>query len=244
MKRAPLILVQGLYLSPGRRSSQRLSRAFGARSEAVAQHGENHGVLGYEQIGGLDKAVANLLLRLARGTAPAVDAVELFEIDEEVLQRTLARQAGRSAWQQMAGCAGHGFDVERSFFLIGKERLLVDGPIAGQRVLWFGRGLDSIGEEEFFAHYTGHHGPLVAGNAAVLGIRRYRQVAKDRDDLCEPLREVGLGQSPPPPVFAELAMAPPPFDLASLRARRRATRDIKADEKRHIDFRRSMLLLV
>ena len=244
MKGAPLVLVQGLFLSSGRRSSQRISSAFAARSESIAQHRDGNGLLGYEQIGGLDKAVANLLLRRVRGTAPAVDAVELFEIDEQVLQRALARQAGRSAWQQMAGCAGHGFDVERSFVLIGKERLLVDGPLAGQRVLWFGRGLEQLSEDEFAAHYTGHHGPLVAGNAAVLGIRSYRQVANDRDDLCNPLREVGLGQARPPAVFAELTMVTPPFDLASLRARRRATRDIKADEKRHIDFGHSMLLLV
>jgi hypothetical protein len=33
------------------------------------------------------------------------------------------------------------------------------------------------------------------------------------------------------------------MNLASLRARRNAAREIKQDEKRHIDFGRSMLLL-
>jgi hypothetical protein len=83
----------------------------------------------------------------------------------------------------------------------------------------------------------------VAGNAQALGVRRYRQVASEQDTLCDSLRELGLGQANPPAVFAELVMGTPPLNIASLRARRLATREIKADEKRHIDFARSMLLL-
>ena len=98
-------------------------------------------------------------------------------------------------------------------------------------------------DAQFVAHYTGHHGPLVARHARVLGLRRYRQVPGEKGGLCEQLRELGLGCGEAPAVFAELYAGAPPMDPASLRARRDATREIKQDEKRHIDFGRSMLLL-
>ena len=89
-----------------------------------------------------------------------------------------------------------------------------------------------------------HHGPLVASYAQPLGLRRYWQVPNERDELCDCLRGLGLGQAAAPPVFAELVMGTPPINPASLRLRRIANRAIVADEKRHIDFSQSMLLLV
>ena len=244
MTESMLFLVQGLFFENAGKPPAGLATLFRERSAAVAEYGESLGVQSYEPIDGGNRAIANRLLRMARGTAPAVDAVEIFEVDERTLRQSLTRRPGQEAWKIMAGCAAVGFDVGHSFILIGRLRLLIDGPAAGQRVLWFGHGLRQLSEDEFIAHYTGHHGPLVAGHASVLGICRYRQVANDEDDLCNSLRELGLGRAPPPPVFAELAMTAPPMSLQSFRARRTATRAIKADEKRHIDFSRSMLLLV
>ena len=107
----------------------------------------------------------------------------------------------------------------------------------------FGNGLDQLSRAEFIAHYTTRHGPLVAGYAPVIGLRSYRQVPAEQEELCDALRELGLGRAPSPAVFAELTMGAPPFSLSAIRARRTATREIKVDEKRHIGFGRSMLLL-
>ena len=112
-----------------------------------------------------------------------------------------------------------------------------------QRVLWFGNGLAHLSEAEFIDHYTGRHGPLVAGHAEALGLRRYRQVPAERGGLREPLRDLGLGKAASPAVFAELEMGRPSLSRGGLRAWRAATREISADEKHHIDFSRSMLLL-
>lgn len=243
MGESTFFLVQGLFLPSAEKSSRHLTNAMKERATAIEEHGDALGVLGYEQISGANREMANRFLRLARGTAQAVDAVEVFEVDKKRLRRSLTKKSGRDDWQAMACCAGYGFDASRCFILMGRLRLLVDGPVTGQRVLWFGRGLHSLSDDEFIEHYTGHHGPLVARNAEVLGIRRYQQVANDEDELCDPLRELGLGQAQPPPVFAELAMGAPPLNLKSLRARRSATQAIKTDEKRHIDFPASMLLL-
>ena len=221
-----------------------ISLAHSMRTKAIAVHGENLGVRHYEWVEGKGKLLANSFLRLARGTAQPVDAVEIIELDEEAIRNSLIDKSVRAGWKKMLSCAPYGFDPKRSFILIGKLRQLVSGPMTGQRVLWFGCGLGQLSEAEFVAHYTGHHGPLVAENAHPLGIRRYRQVVSEQESLCESLRELGLGQAIPPPVFAELVMGKPPFNLACFQSRRVAKREIKADEKRHIDFPRSMLLLV
>jgi hypothetical protein len=221
-----------------------ISLAHSMRTKAIAVHGEKLGVRHYEWVEGKDKLLANSFLRLARGTAQPVDAVEIIELDEEAIRNSLLDNSVRACWKKTLSCTPYGFDPIRSFILIGKLRQLVSGPMVGQRVLWFGCGLSQLSEAEFVAHYTGHHGPLVAESAHPLGIRRYRQVASEQESLCDSLRELGLGQATPPPVFAELVMGKPPFNLACFHARRVATREIKADEKRHIDFPRSMLLLV
>jgi hypothetical protein len=243
MMESNLILVHGLFGSKETMLRGGISQVCASRAEAVAERGEALGVRHYEWLEGSGKAFANRLLRLARGTARPVDALEIIELDEQAIRAALADDSARLGWQQMLGCAPYGLDPQRSFILIGKSRPLVSGPGTGQRVLWFGCGLSQLSEAEFIAHYTGHHGPLVAGNAQALGVRRYRQVASEQGTLCDSLRELGLGQANPPPVFAELVMGTPPLNLSSLRARRLATREIKADEKRHIDFARSMLLL-
>lgn len=214
-----------------------------SRAAAVAAHGEAVGVRHYEWIDGGRRALANRLLRLARGTASPVDALEIIEFDPGALRVSLAEESTRDLWREMASCELHGFDPERSFILIGRQRQLLSGTREGQRVLWFGNGISTLSEAEFVAHYTGRHGPLVAENAQSLGVCWYRQVASEQDALCESLRELGFGQATPPAVFAELVMGTPPLNLSSLRARRLATRAIKADEKRHIDFPHSMLLL-
>ena len=74
-------------------------------------------------------------------------------------------------------------------------------------------------------------------------MKSYLQVPSEQSGRCDLLRKLGLGLAPPPAVFARLVMGAPPLSLSALRARRAATREIKADEERHIDFARSMLLL-
>ena len=238
-----LILVHGLFRLADA-SARRDSGADRARrSEAFAEYGAALGVRDYDWVDGSKKAMANRLLRLARGTAPAVDAVEIVGLDAASFRASLLEDSTRAQWREMASCTPDGFDATRSFVLIGAPLQLLEGAASGQRVIWFGRGLAELSEAEFVAHYTGRHGPLVAGYAKYLGLRRYRQVPAGAAALCETLRELGLGQANAPAVFAELVVGPPRLTLASLRARRRATREIKIDEQRHIDFQRSMLLL-
>ncbi len=183
------------------------------------------------------------MLRQARGTAPAVDALEIFELERKAARLSLADGNRREDWRRAAACSAGGFDTARSFFLLGRLRVLVDGAAAGQRLFWFGRGLAQMTEQAFVEHYTARHGPLVAGHAPLLGIGRYRQVADEESTLRGPLMELGLGLASPPPVFAEMAVGVPPLGFSSLRQRRTVTRAIRADEQRHIDFARSMLWL-
>jgi hypothetical protein len=240
---ASLILVQGLFTTAETSAAGGTGNIRARRAKAFAEYGEALGVRGYEWVDGHGKALVNRMLRMARGTARAADAVEIIELEEEAVRASLADKSARGRWQKMAACAPYDLDSARSFILMGKPRQLLEDSASGQRVLWFGRGLGHLSEAEFVAHYTGHHGPLVAGYAHAIGLRRYRQVPGEEGALCGSLRELGLGQAAAPAVFAELVMGRPPLRLASLRERRVASREIKADEKRHIDFHRSMLLL-
>lgn len=208
-----------------------------------AEYGSVLGVRDYEWVEGRGKVLANHLLRLARGTERAVDAVEIIELDAATVRASLVDESARALWQKVASCSPYGFDATRSFILMGAPRQLLEGSANGQRLLWLGRGLSQISEAEFVAHYTGRHGPLVASYAQQMGLRRYRQVPNEQDALCDELRQLGLGQATAAAVFAELVMGVPPLNLASLRVSRRGASEIKADEKRHIDFSRSMLLL-
>lgn len=239
MMQARLTLVHGVFAR-----NKATMPDHSVRARAIAEHGETLGVCDYEWISGRKKRLANRFLQRARGTARAVDAIEIIEMDEVKVRTSLADASTRALWQQILSCAPYELDTARSFILIGTARPRVEGPAAGQRLLWFGRGSDDLTEAEFIDHYIGHHGPLVATYAQALGLRRYRQIACEQDALCDSLRELGLGQAAAPPVFAELFMGTPPFSPASIRLRRTANREIKADEKRHIDFSQSMLLLV
>lgn len=234
-----LVLVHGLFFPNDTTVADRVRRA-----RAVADYGESLGVCGYEWVSGRRKKLANKFLRRARGTAPAVDAVEIIELNEAIVRDSLEDESARTRWREMLGCELYGIDTARSFTLVGKPRQLIEGPAKGQRVLWFGCGSSELSEAEFVAHYIGHHGPLVAGYARPLGLRWYRQLPGEKAEICDSLRDLGLGTAIAPPVFAELVMGVPPLTLASLRVRRTASREIEADEKRHIDFPRSMLLLV
>lgn len=211
-------------------------RAYGELADAL-------GVVAYQWLDGRGRGPANRLLRRLRGTARPVDAVEIISIDEAALGRSLANAGGRSRWQAIAGCEPGGFDPARSFILMGMPIPLLEGGRAGQKLLWFGNGLDHLSQADFVTHYTTCHGPLVAGHAQAIGLRSYLQVPAQRTGLCDSLRELGLGQAVPPAVFAMLVVGAPPFGLPMLRARRAAKREIKADERRHIDFANSMLLL-
>ena len=235
---ARLILVHGLFARNKTIAPDNIARA-----RAIAEHGKTLGVCKYEWVSGRNKRLANRFLRRARGTAPAVDAVEIIELNEAEVRVSLADESARAQWQQILSCEPYGLDSVRSFVLMGAERQQFEGPAKGQRLLWFGRGLGELSEAEFIEHYTGHHGPLVASYAKLQGLRRYRQVASEQNALCDSLRKLGLGQALAPPVFGELFMGMPPLGPSSLRMRRIANKEIEADEKRHIDFSHSMLLL-
>lgn len=233
---AELVLVRGVIM--GRRG-----KTPKGGPGAVTEHAAALGVRSCEWLDGSARLWANRALRRMRGTAPPVDAVEIVTLDRVALQASLDSHSGRALWREAAGCGSRCIDSERSFILMGESRLQLEGPAQGQRVIWLGNGLAELDRQAFIDHYTKHHGPLVAGYADLIGLRRYRQVPDEEAELCAALRDLGLGRASPPAVFGELFMGTPPFTLSALRARRAATREIAADEKRHIDFSRSMLLL-
>jgi hypothetical protein len=236
------VLVQGLYSQEGNASGR--FNAVGARRwQGFTEHAEALGVVSYEWLDGRGRGLANRLLRRMRGTAHPVDAVEVIAINEAALHESLASEAGRARWQEVAGCASGGFDTARSFILMGQPIRLLEGESSGQKVLWFGNGLDHLSQAEFVKHYTTRHGPLVAGHAPAIGLHSYLQVPAEQGELCDALREQGLGQAIPPAVFARLIVGAPTLSFSMLRARRAANREIEADERRHIDFATSMLLL-
>ena len=243
MPKPSLVLIHGLFALREADVSVAAVSAQEHRERAFREHGATLGVSDYEWVNGRGKGVANRLLRLARRTAPAPDAVEIIELDEAAFRASLVKKSAQERWREIASCEPYGLDAARSFILIGSPIQLLEGCARGQRVLWFGRGLSHLSDAEFVAHYTGHHGPLVAAHARPLGLRWYRQVPGEEGELCAALRGLGLGQANAPAVFAELIAGTPPLSIASLRARRRANREIATDEKRHIDFPRSMLLL-
>ena len=238
-----LVLVHGLVADrrAGPRRDPQEARA--RRAAAVAAHGDALGVRAHTLHDGRRRVVANLVTRTARGTARAPDAVEVTEFDEAAVRAALADPSGRARLEAMAGCEAAGFDPARSFVLAGAPRRLVEGTGDGQRVLWFGYGSGHRGQAEFIEHYTHHHGTLVARHAHLLGLRSYLQVPQEQPGLCASLHALGLGVAPAPPVFAALVIGRTPLDPARWGARRSAVREIRADERQHIDFRRSMLLL-
>jgi hypothetical protein len=234
--------VQGLY-NAERTVSKRSAEARRQRRRAFSEQAAALGVVSYESLDGRGRGVANRLLRRMRRTARPVDAVEVIGVNEAALGRALANEAGRARWQDVAGCESGGFDPARSFILMGRPIRLLEGTKAGQKVLWFGNGLGHLSQAEFVKHYTTRHGPLVAGHAHAIGLRSYLQVPAQHSELCAALRELGGGQAIPPAVFAQLIVGVPSLSLPALRARRAANREIEADERRHIDFAKSMLLL-
>lgn len=232
-----LILVHGIH-TQGDRKGFRARRA-----HAVAAFGPALGVRSYECVAASDKPVANYLLRKMRGTAPAVDAAEVFELDAKAFASALATEAGQSGWREMASCRADGLNPDACFTLLGAPRKVLTGTGAGMRLWWFGRGQAKLSDAQFAAHYTLQHGPLVASYAAVIGLQRYTQVAAEEQALTQALQAVGLGKGAAPVVFAELVMKAPVFSsLNQLSERRRANHAISRDEQRHIDFARSMLL--
>lgn len=234
-----LVLVHGVFATERRL----LATARERRTSAFSEYASSLGVSSYDWVDARRKVLANGLLRMARGTAPAVDALEIITLDNETVYKSLSCSTGRDLWREIASCEPFTLDATYSFVLVGTPRLLLEGSREGQRVLWFGNGLDNLSREEFVTHYTTRHGPLVASHAEAIGLRSYRQIPAEQDGLCENLRVLGMGRAPTPAVFAELVVGTPPLSLSGLIRRRAATREIATDEKRHIDFSHSMLVL-
>ncbi len=240
MTKPTLVLIHGVYTQSDKaiNKTERLARTYSLKSDR-----ELLGIENYEWVDGHVKSIANKFLRLLRGTAPGVDALEIIEFDEAALRAMLTDNDSHSLTQRLVDTLPKHYDANRSFVLMGSYRKLLENSRSGQRVLWLGRGLKHLSEDEFIAHYVENHGPLVARHSGLIGLRWYRQVANEQEDLCAQLRKLGFGQAPAPGVFGELIAGPPTLSFAALRARRSATKEIEADEKRHIDFSRSMLLV-
>ena len=238
------VLIHGIYSAPDSPfSKKRAATVRAVREEAFTAKAVALGVCSYEWLDGSRRVQANKMLARMRGTAPTVDAVEIITLDRGVLNAVLETEAGRAHWREVAACEQSGLDPARSFVLMGEPRQLLEVTRRGQKLLWFGNGLSQLSREEFITHYTTRHGPLVAGHARLIGLRSYRQVPDEQDELCAMLRELGMGRAPSPAVFAELVMGAPSIRLSTLKAYRAASREIKVDEKRHIDFSKSMLLM-
>ena len=114
---ANLILVHGLFAR-----SKAIAPDNIARARSIAEHGEALGVCEYEWITGRNKRLANHFLARARGTARAVDAVEVIELNEAKVRASLADETTRAHWQQTLSCAPYGLDSARSFILMGTPR--------------------------------------------------------------------------------------------------------------------------
>ena len=235
---ADLVLIQGLVAAGGSAAGSGVRHC-----ASSASSDRDLGLVDCERLDGRGMGLANRLLRRKRGTALPPDAVVIMSINENALRRSLACEAGRALWRERFCCQPQEYRRDRSFILMGRPRVQLAEQDGGLRLLWFGNGLGTLSRAEFIAHYTGRHGPLVAGHAQLIGLRGYRQVPDEEHELCAALCELGLGDARPPAVFGELLMGAPPLSLAALRDRRAAIRDIEADERRHIDFGKSMLLL-
>ena len=104
------------------------------------------------------------------------------------------------------------------------------------------RRLPELPREEFQRYWRENHGPLVRDRAGALGIRRYVQVHTLDSPLNEAMR---ASRGSDPDIFdgvAELWWESP--DAFSAEARtdegRKAARELYEDEKRFIDFSRSL----
>ncbi len=104
------------------------------------------------------------------------------------------------------------------------------------------RRLPGLSREEFQHYWRETHGPLVQERAAVLGIRRYIQVHTLDSPLNEAMR---ASRGSDPDIFDGVAElwweSPEAFsDGASTAEGRQAARELYEDEKRFIDFSRSL----
>lgn len=212
-----------------------------ARRLAIRAHAATLGIARYSLFDLRPWRAAGRLLRAARGTAPGFDAIEIFEYEPARLDASLASSAGEAAFRAHVACQAHALDRVRSVLMLGEPRPLVSGKRDGWQIFWFGSGLSELGRAGFIEHYTRHHGPLVAANAAQLGIASYTQwVAVEcarRAALCD----LGLGAAEAFPVFAQLTMQMPSLSLRGLRERRRSVRAVARDERSHIDFAHSVI---
>lgn len=237
-----LVLIRGLY----RADKSNAANAVPTREswfQGITGEASGLGVNSYTILDDRGRAMPNRFLQRLRGTAPAVNLVEIMSIDEQRLRDSLATDSGCAQWRKFCGDGCEQWDMDKSFILMGRPRQLLKGNGRGQRLLWFGNGLDELSRSQFIDHYTSGHGPLVAGFAHAIGLRSYHQVPDEQQELCDRLRDLGMGSGSSPAVFAQLKMGMPPMTLSAIRERRVANTAIKADEKRHICFEKSMLLL-
>jgi len=225
------MLVHGLWFSGARAS-------FAARRARFEREREALGIASYELLETREKRLANQIMQRLRRAASPPDAVEIIQL------RPDAPRVGEvlDRWRRTAACALDSLDCERSFLLSGIPVRRLQSSRKSVRVVWLGRGLPQLSEDAFASHYLNVHGPLVAGYARLIGLRGYTQLRDAVDDERALLVDAGMGRAPPP-VFGELIFELIPDLRNSFSAQRRAIREIAEDERRHMDFSRSIMLL-
>jgi uncharacterized protein (TIGR02118 family) len=107
------------------------------------------------------------------------------------------------------------------------------------------RRKEGMGLDEFQRYWRETHGPLVAGNAEALRIRRYVQVHRRETSIDGPARQQRGIESEPYDGAAELWWDSAEDIAAALEADegRRAAAELLEDERRFIDLPRSALWL-
>ena len=105
------------------------------------------------------------------------------------------------------------------------------------------RRLPNLSREEFQRYWRETHGPLVRGRAEALGIKRYVQLHTLDSPLNEVLRASRGGSGEPYDGVAELWWESAEALAAATSADegRKAARELREDEERFIDFRRSVI---
>jgi hypothetical protein len=210
------------------------------RRMRLETHAAALGCASYELIDTRQKRLQNLALRRMRGTAAPPDAVEILRLRAGTAQPTDIV----NDFATRAACAPDGFDPERSFVVTGQPTRRLDRAGGKMRILWFGRGLGHLSDSDFAAYYVDVHGPLVTEHAPRIGLRRYLQLNASAQPSPASLSAAGMGCASPPPAFAELVLGlPEGGPLRNAAARRNAAREIAEDERRHIDFARSIMVL-
>ncbi|MBP6681959.1 MAG: hypothetical protein KA159_01510 [Halioglobus sp.] len=111
MTTTKLVLFHGLFACNEAGKSGEVRSSVEQRVQMFARYGNALGVRDYEWVEGRRRALMIRLMRLAGGTAHAVDAVEIIELDEASFRASLFDERARIRWQEVASCAPYASTV-------------------------------------------------------------------------------------------------------------------------------------